>query len=120
MRSRLIRHSLIAAAHRGLHIVMKRQSAIALGDGERSLRFAALKELKLADRDLAAIFLRVEGNLLTLVEAPDAGAFERRRVHEHVLAAVVGLDEPEAFLTVVEFYGAGFHEDNPFTRKTLG
>lgn len=63
----------------------------------------------------AAIFLGVEGNLLTLVEAADAGAFQRGRVDEHVLAAIVRLNEAEAFLTVVELYGAGFHKKIPFT-----
>jgi hypothetical protein len=30
-------------------------------------------------------------------------------VHEHVLAAVIRLDEAKAFLTVVEFYCASVH-----------
>lgn len=45
--------------------------------------------LDVADRDLAglAVFLSVKGDLLTLVEAVQAGALERGRVDEHVLAA---------------------------------
>jgi hypothetical protein len=67
--------------------------------------------LNVADRDLAGatVFLGVEGNLLTFHEAAHAGALERRGVDEHVLAAVVRLDEAEAFLIVVKLNGAGVH-----------
>src|SRR4051794_41492087 len=76
-----------------------------------------LRGLDVADRDLAgaAVFLRVEGDLLALDEAAHAGALESGRMDEHVLAAVVGLDEAEAFLIVVELHGAGVHVDFLFT-----
>src|SRR6267142_2028846 len=77
----------------------------------------SLGGLDVADGDLAgaAVFLSVEGNLLTLVESMHAGALQRRRMDEYVLAAVVRLDEAEALLTVVELYGARGHSICPFT-----
>src|SRR5262249_39996032 len=68
-----------------------------------------------ADRDLAgaAVFLGVEGDLLTLGQARHAGALERGGVDEHVLAAAIRLDETEAFLAVVELHGAVHHCDDP-------
>src|SRR3954454_24702114 len=84
-----------------------------LEDGARSPARVglALRSLDVVDRDLAgaAVLGGVEGHLLAFNEAADAGALERRRMDEHVLAAVVGLDEAEAFLIVVEFHGARGH-----------
>src|SRR6266481_7601277 len=54
----------------------------------------------------AAILLGIEGNLLTLAETAQAGALQRGGVDENVLAAIVWLDESEAFLIVVELYCA--------------
>ena len=70
-----------------------------------------LGRLDVVDGNLAAaaIFGRVEGNLLTFAQPADAGALESGGVDEHVLAAVVGLDEAEAFLIVVELNGARDH-----------
>ena len=68
-------------------------------------------ELDGADGDLAAtrIVLGVELYLLAFAQALDAGALKRGGVDEHVLLAVVRLDEAEAFLVVVEFDGAVSH-----------
>src|SRR5262245_25555681 len=73
-----------------------------------------LDGLDVADRDLAgaAILLRVKGDLLAFRQPTHARAFERGRMDEHVLAAVVRLDEAEAFLTIVELHGTGIHGDS--------
>src|SRR5262249_11905481 len=49
------------------------------------------------------------GNLLSLVEAVHAGALDCADVHEHILAAVVRLDEAEAFLAVEPLHSALSH-----------
>src|SRR5690606_13771013 len=54
------------------------------------------------------------GNLLVFVEAAQAGLFNGGDVHEHVLAAVVGLDEAVALGGVEPFHGAGSHYRPPF------
>ncbi len=41
-----------------------------------------------------------EGNLLSFIEAIQAGALNRADMHKDILAAVLGLDEAEALLTV--------------------
>src|SRR5690606_3083695 len=63
------------------------------------------------DRDLAgaAVLGRVEGDFLAFDEAAHAGALKRRCMDEDVLAAVVRLDEAEAFLIVVELNGTRVH-----------
>src|SRR5262249_22064599 len=70
------------------------------GDGEPS------------DRDLAGsrIGLRVEGDLLAFLQHGDARAFERGGVYEHVSAAVIGLNEPETLVAVVELHCAVRHD----------
>src|SRR5215213_7396061 len=71
----------------------------------------ALCRLDVVDGDLAgaAVFGRVKGNLLAFDEAAHAGALKSGGMDEHILAAVARLDEAEAFLIVVEFYGARVH-----------
>src|SRR3954465_5379758 len=72
---------------------------------------AALRGLEGVDGDLAgaAVLGGVEGDLLALDETAQARALQRGGVDEHVLGAVVRLNEAEAFLVVVEFYGARNH-----------
>jgi hypothetical protein len=74
-----------------------------------------LRGLNIGDGDLSgsAVFLGVENDLLTLVETLHAGTLESGGVHKHVLAAIVRLNEAEASLTIVEFYGARVHGDIP-------
>src|SRR5580658_8858142 len=55
----------------------------------------------------AAILLDVVGDRLTLVQPPPAGAFDRGDVDEHIVPAIVGLDEAEALLQVEPLYDAG-------------
>src|SRR5829696_5679355 len=70
-----------------------------------------LRGLDVVDGDFAgaAVLGGVEGDLLALDKPAQAGALQRSRMDEHVLAAVVRLNEAEAFLIVVEFYGARIH-----------
>jgi hypothetical protein len=52
----------------------------------------------------SAIKYHLEGHLLSLVEAMHPGAFDSTDVHEHILAAVIRLDEAEAFLAIKPLY----------------
>jgi len=87
-------------------------ASTAAATGAASLRFWS-DRLDVADCDLAraAVFLGIEGHLLTFVESAHAGAFQGRCMDEYVLAAIVPLNEAEALLTVVELYGARVHGD---------
>ncbi len=53
-----------------------------------------------------AISNNVEGDLLSFVKAVHPGAFDRADVHEHILAAIIRLDEAEAFLAVEPLHGS--------------
>src|SRR5580658_6613106 len=55
----------------------------------------------------AAILLDVVGDRLALVQPPPAGAFDGGDVDEHIVPAVVGLDEAEALLRVEPLHDAG-------------
>lgn len=46
---------------------------------------------------------------MSLVEAMHPGAFDSADVHKHILAAVIWLDEAEAFLAIKPFYRALRH-----------
>jgi len=46
--------------------------------------------------------LNIERDLLALDQPAHSGAFKRRGVNENILAAIVRLNEAEAFLIVVE------------------
>jgi hypothetical protein len=48
----------------------------------------------------------VERNLLALIETLHAGAFDRADMHKDVLAAIIRLNEAEAFLAVEPLNGA--------------
>lgn len=71
----------------------------------------ALYRLDVADGSLAgaAIFLRIEGDLLAFDQPTHSRALKRGGMNEDVLAAVVRLNEAEALLVVVEFHGARIH-----------
>src|SRR5262249_61526889 len=77
---------------------------------------AAARVMKLRDRDRrdgdlagAAVFAGLERDLLAFGEATHAGALERGRMDEHVLAAALRLDEAVALLVVVELHGSLDH-----------
>jgi len=57
----------------------------------------------------AAILLNIERDLLALDQPAHSGAFKRRGVNENILAAIVRLNEAEAFLIVVELDGTRIH-----------
>jgi hypothetical protein len=46
---------------------------------------------------------------LSLIEAAQPGAFDSADVYEHILAAVIRLDETETFLAVEPLYGSLSH-----------
>ena len=62
-------------------------------------------------RGLASLSIRdeVKGNLLSFVEAVESGALNGADVNEHILAAIVRLDEAKAFLAVEPLYGSLRH-----------
>ena len=81
--------------------------------GAVSIRhFSASDGLNVTDGDLAstAVFLGIEGDFLAFDEATHSGALERGGMDKHVLAAIIGLNEAEAFLVVVELHGALIHK----------
>ena len=49
----------------------------------------------------------VEGDGLALVQRLEAVLLDRREMHKHVLAAIVGGDKPKTLLVVEELHGAG-------------
>src|SRR5260370_1609753 len=51
----------------------------------------------------------VEGDLLSFVKAVHPGALDRADVHEDILAAVIRLDEAEAFLAVEPLHASSRH-----------
>ena len=51
----------------------------------------------------------VEGDLLSLVEAMHPSAFDCADMHEHILAAVIWLDESKAFLPIEPLHGSLCH-----------
>src|SRR5258708_2836986 len=53
--------------------------------------------------------LKIEGQLLPLVQIADARAFDCGYVYEHILRAVLGLNETIAFLGVEPLHGSGRH-----------
>src|SRR6266478_4877269 len=57
---------------------------------------------QILSRGLARLSIsnNVEGDLLSFVEPRHSGSFDRADVHEDILAAVIRLDEAEAFLAV--------------------
>src|SRR5271165_1013469 len=55
----------------------------------------------------------LERALLSLVEAVHPGAFDRADMHEHILAAVVGLNEAEALLTIKPLDCSLHHGSDP-------
>jgi hypothetical protein len=57
----------------------------------------------------AGIRQDVEANLLALLQVAHSGALDRADMDEHVLAAVVGLDEAEALLRIKPLYCTNLH-----------
>ena len=72
---------------------------------------ARLGELKIARRGLTGtpVRLNLEGDLLAFDEAAQTGSFERADMDEHVLPAVIRLNEAIALLTIIPFYDTHIH-----------
>jgi hypothetical protein len=83
------------------------------GAARRGLRPAA------GFRRLAAVTARddLEGHLLVVLQAGQAGALDGGDVHEHVARAAVGGDEAEALGGVEPFHGASGHRDVSIERR---
>jgi hypothetical protein len=113
--SRFATYNLPAALRLSLSLQIKKppQGAVLILCSLGSRRFATLRRLDGAHGDLAAaaVFLSIEHDLLALHQPAHAGALERGGVNEDVLAAVIRLNEAEAFLVVIELHGARSHGD---------
>ena len=83
---------------------------------------SGLCSLDVIDGDFAsaAVFARVEADLLAFDQAAQTGAFKSRGMDKDVLAAVVRLNEAETTLCVVEFNHAGIHRVSLFDRCVDG
>jgi hypothetical protein len=70
----------------------------------------ALEGFKVASRffTVAACF-QIVRYFLVVVQTRQASAFNSRDVYKHVRAALIGLNEAEAFCRVKPFYGASGH-----------
>jgi hypothetical protein len=69
----------------------------------------------------AAVFRLFVAHLGTLIEGAQAGSLDGRNVHEHILAAVVGLNKSETFGRVEPLHGTCRHVRTPFyTACSLG
>jgi hypothetical protein len=55
-----------------------------------------------------------ESNLLAFLQIPHPSPFDGGDVYEHILAAVIGLNEAETLGGIKPFYCAGGHENPPF------
>src|SRR3954447_18427429 len=88
----------------------------------RSLRRSRSLGLEVSGRLLAGalVGLDLEGDLLAVAQAADAGALERGRVDEDVLAARVRRDEAVALLVVVPLHRARIHGGCPLAVCTFG
>lgn len=95
----------------------------AIADGTSSLAAstsvvcsaARLDERQILCASLAAhlIGLCFKRNLLTFTESGQAGALNRADMHEHIVAAVVRLDETKALLAIEPFHDTCSHNFSP-------
>ena len=85
------------------------------------LVWSTLAGLQLAGGHLAALLIAFQliGDLLAFIERAQARTFDRGDVHEHIVTAVVGLNEAEAFLAVKPFHDATWHFACPFRTQVL-
>jgi hypothetical protein len=75
-----------------------------------------LSELQVAGGGFtrAPVGLDLEGYFLTFSQAAQTGPLKRADMDENILAAVIGLNEAVALLTIVPFHDAHAHGDSPF------
>src|SRR5215475_8118809 len=70
------------------------------------MRAALLRSKRNRGRLALLTALHLVAELLALVQIAHSGPFDGRNVHEHVLRAIVGLDEAVALLGVEPLYGS--------------
>src|SRR5215469_16737904 len=73
------------------------------------MRAALLRSKRNRGRLALLTALHLVAELLALVQIAHSGPFDGRNVHEHVLRAIVGLDEAVALLGVEPLYGSSSH-----------
>src|SRR5690606_19441206 len=103
-----------------LHRIEELDRAGRLLAGQLALRAGGLllhrdhvaDDLQVGRGNLATAIDQVEGKLLPFGPAVEAGALDLADVDEHVLTALIALDEAEAFLGIEEFYLAGAGTDD--------
>ena len=94
----------------GGHLISQHNVRCRLGTGAAALLCAALLCSKRNRGRLALLAaLHLVAELLALVQIANSRAFDGRNVHEHVLRAIVGLDEAVALLGVEPLYGSSSH-----------
>src|SRR6478609_10547650 len=93
----------------GIHPPMKKRPAVS--GGASSNNRVGLCQREVFGADLAAHFvgLQFEIDLLTIIEAGQTGALDGADVNEHILAAIVRLNEAVALLTVEPLHGTCRH-----------
>src|SRR4030095_1485212 len=65
----------------------------------------------------AVVLLKLVADALLACEGAQAAGFDGADMHRGIAAAVVRLDEAEAFFGVEEFHGSGGHFDIPSTGR---
>src|SRR5215469_10357499 len=82
------------------------------------MRAALLRSKRNRGRLALLTALHLVAELLALVQIAHSRPFDGRNVHEHVLRAIVGLDEAVALLGVEPLYGSSSHCE-PFKERTM-
>jgi hypothetical protein len=90
---------------------LERKSPISEDTGlfATQMREPGLCRLDVGSGILAALAYNIIANLLTFAERGHPGSLHGSNVNEHILAAVIGLNEAEAFLRIEEFDGSDSH-----------
>src|SRR5579872_3200716 len=81
------------------------------GAPRRPFRCPASDRAKVDGRDTAPLaLLKLVTQLLALLQPVQSGALDRRDMHEHVVAARRGLDEPKTLLGIEPLDRTGRHQ----------
>src|SRR5690242_3815167 len=73
-----------------------------------------LNHLEISSGLLAALGHDFEADLLALVQRAHTGTLNCRDVHEHILRAIVRLNEAVALLSIEKFHSSDRHQVFPF------
>src|SRR5690349_13585889 len=76
-------------------------------------------QLQAASRRLAALCLELERDFLPFRERHQSRFLHGRDVHEHILAAVGGLNETKAFFSIEPLNGSGRHRPTLLSQASL-